>query len=216
MNTIPDITKVHNNVRIGIECSFGEYSVIGYQCVDGTDSSKTQHRKTHIGKRCLIGSHVVIYQGSKIEDGTLIEDFCRIGESVIVGEDCRILYGARIYEDTKIEAHSIIAGFCCERAKIGKNVRLFGDLIHRHGDPHLGWDEVEEDSPVVEDSVFIGSGAKIIGGIRIGENSYIMAGAIVTRNVPRKSIVSSVNNIRQYKKWPGKLKDSGFFEGYSK
>jgi len=40
--------------------------------------------------------------------------------------------------------------------------------------------------------VWVASGAIIIGGVRIGSNSIIAAGAVVSRNVPEYAIVSGV------------------------
>ena len=70
---------------------------------------------------------------------------------------------------------------------------------------------VIEKSPIIQDRVFIGFGAKIIGRVEIGMHSYIVAGAIVTKDIPPKSIVSGINNIQFYNKWKGKLKKSQFF-----
>lgn len=41
----------------------------------------------------------------------------------------------------------------------------------------------------IEDRVWIGCGATILSGVRVGENSIIGAGAVVTKDVPKNSIV---------------------------
>ena len=38
--------------------------------------------------------------------------------------------------------------------------------------------------PVIEDDVYIGAGAKVLGAIRIGRNSRIGANAVVLQDVP--------------------------------
>jgi acetyltransferase-like isoleucine patch superfamily enzyme len=209
MEAVPDTVKLYGKVKIGDKVIVGEYTIIGY----GVKSPPHEEAVTIIGDECIIGSHIVIYKGAKIGGKTKIDDFCRIGEGIHLGQNCYVLYGAKIYDDVSIGENSIIGGFICERAKIGENVKIFGELLHSHKEPHLGWDDVIEESPIIEDCVFIGFGAKIIGGIRIGRNSYIAAGAIVTKNVPSKSIVSCINNILPYNNWKGKLKKSQFFGG---
>lgn len=42
---------------------------------------------------------------------------------------------------------------------------------------------------VIERNVWIAAGATIIGGVTVGENSVVAAGAVVTRNVPPNSLV---------------------------
>lgn len=213
MSIIPDSVRIYGQVTLGDKCILGEYSVLGYPSVESVKSFKTKGLKTTISKKCVIGSFVIIYNGTNIGDRTSVEDYCRIGERVKIGKNCRILYGAKIYDNSVVGDNSIIAGFCCDRAKIGKHVRLFGEMIHAHRKPHLGWDDIIEKSPVIEDNVFVGFGAKIIGGIKIGKNSYITSGAIVTKNVPPKSVVSGIDEIIPHSGWSGKLKKSDFFRG---
>jgi acetyltransferase-like isoleucine patch superfamily enzyme len=40
--------------------------------------------------------------------------------------------------------------------------------------------------------VWIAAGATIIGGVTLGENSVVAAGAVVTRDVPPNSLVAGV------------------------
>jgi acetyltransferase-like isoleucine patch superfamily enzyme len=42
---------------------------------------------------------------------------------------------------------------------------------------------------VIERSVWIAAGATIIGGVTVGENSVVAAGSVVTRDVPRGTLV---------------------------
>ena len=46
--------------------------------------------------------------------------------------------------------------------------------------------------PVFGDNVYIGPGAKVIGGIRIGNNVAIGANAVVTHDVPDNAVVGGV------------------------
>ena len=44
--------------------------------------------------------------------------------------------------------------------------------------------------PVMEDDVWIGRGAVILPGVRVGKGSIVGAGAVVTKDVPPRSVVS--------------------------
>ena len=48
---------------------------------------------------------------------------------------------------------------------------------------------------IIGENCLLGSGSKIIGNIRIGNNVTIAANAVVTRNVPDNCIVYNVNDI---------------------
>jgi len=47
-------------------------------------------------------------------------------------------------------------------------------------------------APTVENDVWIGPGARILGELTIGQNSIVGANAVVTRDVPENSIVGGI------------------------
>lgn len=50
----------------------------------------------------------------------------------------------------------------------------------------------ETDCPVIGDNVTISAGAKVLGGITIGNNSIVGANAVVVKNVPENCVVIGV------------------------
>jgi serine O-acetyltransferase len=50
-------------------------------------------------------------------------------------------------------------------------------------------------APVIEDNVFIGAGAKILGAVRVGRGATVGANAVVTLDVPSHCTVVGVNRI---------------------
>jgi serine O-acetyltransferase len=50
-------------------------------------------------------------------------------------------------------------------------------------------------APVIEDNVFIGAGARILGAVRIGRGAVVGANAVVTRDVPSHCTVVGANRI---------------------
>ena len=67
------------------------------------------------------------------------------------------------------------------KVKIGENCKILPNVMigakFKNGIP-------DEAVPVVGDNVFIGTGAVIIGKIRIGKNAIIAANSVVTKDVP--------------------------------
>jgi serine O-acetyltransferase len=59
----------------------------------------------------------------------------------------------------------------------------------------IGARNIDDRAPVIENGVFIGAGAKVLGGIRVGQGSIIGANAVVTRDIPPGSTVIGVNEI---------------------
>ena len=71
-------------------------------------------------------------------------------------------------------------------AKIGKGCTIFQHVTI--GSNTLP-DSKNKGFPVIGDNVFIGAGANIIGGVKIGNNVRIGANCTVTKDVPDNSVV---------------------------
>lgn len=78
-----------------------------------------------------------------------------------------------------------------EAAQIGSNVTLFHGVTLGQAD-RLDRDGNRETTgaPILEDGVWVGPHAAILGPVRIGRGSRILAGAIVTTDIPPASLVA--------------------------
>ena len=78
-----------------------------------------------------------------------------------------------------------------ETAVIGDDVMMFHQVT-------LGSRESVRTKrhPTIGNRVVLGAGAKIIGNITIGDNSYVGANAVVTKSVPEYSTVVGTNQVR--------------------
>lgn len=76
-------------------------------------------------------------------------------------------------------------------AQIGRNVTLFHGVTIGQGDRIAADGTRTTTYPVIEDDVWIGPGAVIVGDVRVGAGSRIMANAIVVADVPPRSMVGA-------------------------
>jgi serine O-acetyltransferase len=74
-------------------------------------------------------------------------------------------------------------------AQIGENV------VIGHQVTIGGRDLTVSVAPHIEDGVYIGAGAKILGAIRIGRGATVGANAVVTKDVPAGATVVGANRI---------------------
>lgn len=75
--------------------------------------------------------------------------------------------------------------------KIGNNVKISDARILFHDASTkmvLGYSKVGK--VIIEDNVFIGADAIILPGVRIGKNTIIGAGAVVSKDIPSNSVVA--------------------------
>lgn len=102
----------------------------------------------------------------------------RINKCVVYGE-------TDIGEGTEF-AYGGLSLVIHKNAVIGKNC-MIGQCITIGRVPGTG-----KEIPVIEDNVYIGAGARILGGINIGNNSIIAPNAVVTRDVNPCSVVGGI------------------------
>ena len=69
-------------------------------------------------------------------------------------------------------------------AKIGKNCTIFPGVT-------IGGKSKNE-FPVIGDNCYIGFGAKIIGGIKVGDNAFISPNAVVIKDVHANTVVGGI------------------------
>ena len=122
---------------------------------------------------------------------------CAVGDRTRIGTFVEVQRGARIGADCKIQSHT----FVCDGVTIGEGVfvghgvMFVNDkrprVLDDRGEPQTvgDWDLLRI---VVEDGAAIGSGALILGEVRIGAGALVGAGAVVTRDVPAGATVAGV------------------------
>lgn len=95
----------------------------------------------------------------------------KIGHNVQFGPYCRIMNG------TDFHNNILIAGSVIFTGKNDHRFDIPGQTI---------WDgaRTEDGKTIVEDDVWIGHGAIILAGVRIGKGSIVAAGSVVTKDIP--------------------------------
>lgn len=122
---------------------------------------------------------------------------CSIGDQSRIGPFVEIQAGVTVGARCKVQSHT----FICTGVEIGDDVFVghgvvfINDKLPRSTNAE-GELQTEEDwtlSPTyVEDGASIGSGAILLGGIRIGAGAMVGAGAVVTRDVePGETVVGN-------------------------
>lgn len=100
----------------------------------------------------------------------------RVGQRVSINQCCTI------YDMGGVDI--------ADRVLIGPNVNI---ITTGHPlEPSRRRAYIEAKPIVIEKNVWIATGATIVGGVTIGENSVVGAGAVVTKDVPPNSFVAGV------------------------
>jgi len=193
-NIILDNVDISNDLTIGYQNLIGiKRKRLNVKYKKDLPEENRKRRKVILGKRIVIRNKILIHEGVFLGDDTYIDDCVRIGADTKVNEGSMILYGAFLMENILIGENCRIAGFIPSNVIIGNNVTMMGHIAHKYDRP-LDWSR-NEPSPIFEDNVVVGIGALIIGGVKIGKNSYIAGNATVTKDIPENSVVIKTNEI---------------------
>lgn len=134
------------------------------------------------GADVFVHSFVNLY-GCRIGDRTRIGPFVEIQRGVVIGSDCKIQSHAFVCEGVEIE----------DEVFVGHGVLFINDKVPRATteDGKLqGAGDWTLLRTTVEPRASLGSGAVILGGVRIGAGALVGAGAVVTRDVPPGATVA--------------------------
>lgn len=102
----------------------------------------------------------------------------------------RILHNCAVYSETNIGkgtkfGYGGIGVVIHKRSVIGENCIVGTNVT-------IGGRSKSIDVPVIGDDVYIATGAKILGGIKIGNNCVVGANAVVISDVPDNCIVAGI------------------------
>jgi len=134
--------------------------------------------------------------------------------SRLISEISRILSGIEIHPGAKIGKNLVIdhglGVVIGETAIIGDNCLIY------HGVTLGGVSNTSKEKrhPTIENGVLIGSGAKVLGPVTIGENSKVGANSVVTKGCPPNStMVGMPGKIVTKAKQTQTLKEADFSQG---
>ena len=118
---------------------------------------------------------------ARIEPGAIIRDMVDVRKGAVVMMGAVINIGAVIGERTMIDMNVVVGG----RAEIGADCHIgAGSVV-------AGVIEPPSATPVViEDNVLVGANAVILEGVRVGKGAVVAAGAVVTKDVPPRTVVA--------------------------
>jgi bifunctional UDP-N-acetylglucosamine pyrophosphorylase/glucosamine-1-phosphate N-acetyltransferase len=204
---------VYPACEIDATAFIGPFSVIGKPYRPMTNQAYDIDEPTKISKGSHVGAHVIIGQGTEVRSNCVVDDGCTLECEVLAEARSLFIYRAYVSNEATIGAGAIIGGFICERASVGAGARVFGQLVHKQLDTTLGWDDSEEESPVVGEGAFVGFNATVAGSVQIGEFAYVCSGAIVTRDVPPRTIAHGINKHSSPDQWKGPLSRSAALRG---
>ena len=134
-----------------------------------------------LGKDVKLSTFINLY-GCEIGDETKIGAFVEIQKNASVGKRCKISSHTFICEGVTIE----------DNVFIGHGVMFVNDMYPRAtaGDALQTEQDWKVEKTLVRKGASIGTGVTVLANVTIGEDAIVGAGAVVTRDVPPRTIVA--------------------------
>jgi len=175
-----------------------EHAVVGKQ--PSLSPRSTAKREplppTEIGDGTIVSTGAIVFAGTRIGARVILGDQSCVRERVVVGDDVVIGRGSLVENDTTIGAMTKIQAdaYVTAYSTLEDNV-FIAPCVVTTNDNFMGRTERRHDlikGPTIRRGARVGGGAILCPGIEIGEEAFVGAGAVVTKDVaPRMLVVGS-------------------------
>jgi acetyltransferase-like isoleucine patch superfamily enzyme len=186
---------VHPGTVLGEGVKVLEYAVVGKQ---PTLSPRSTARRdplepTEIGEGTIVSTGAVVFAGTKVGARVILGDQSCVRERVVIGDDVVIGRGSLVENDTTIGAMTKIQAQAYITAYSTLEEHVFvAPCVVTTNDNFMGRTERRHElvkGPTIRRGARIGGGAILLPGVEIGEEAFVGAGAVVTKDVEARRIV---------------------------
>lgn len=149
-----------------------------------------------LGAGAAICSGAVVYAGTTIGEKAIIGDLASVRERCVVGDGAVIGRGVCVENDTligarcKVQSNSYITAY----SELEDDV-FIAPCVTTTNDNFMGRTEERHEQikgAIIRRGARVGGGVVILPGIEIGEEAFVAAGALVTKDVPAKKLVAGL------------------------
>jgi acetyltransferase-like isoleucine patch superfamily enzyme len=149
-----------------------------------------------IGAGTIVSTGAVVFAGTKVGERVILGDQSCVRERVVVGDDVVLGRGSLVENDTtigamtKIQAEAYITAYSTLEEHV-----FIAPCVVTTNDNFMGRTEKRHaltKGPTIRRGARVGGGAILCPGIEIGEEAFVGAGAVVTKDVePRMLVVGN-------------------------
>ena len=172
-----------------------ENAVVGKQPVlsPRSTASRDPLPPTEIGEATIVSTGAIVFAGSRIGARVVLGDQTCVRERVTVGDDVVLGRGSLVENDTTIGAMTRIQAEAYITAYSTLEEHVFvAPCVVTTNDNFMGRTERRHElvrGPTIRRGARVGGGAILCPGIEVGEEAFVGAGAVVTKDVPARVIV---------------------------
>ncbi len=187
---------VHDGAVIGDGCIVEDHAILGKRPrLAGRSSARGDVGRLVLGERVTVCAGAIVFAGASIGEGAILGDqaFVRerstvapgsvVGRGSVVDNDVSIGARVRIQTNVYLTAFSVIE----DDVFVGPGAMTTNDdTMARHGSAYA------LRGATLRRACRVGGATVLTPGVEIGEEAFVAAGALVTRDVPARAVVMGV------------------------
>src|SRR6266849_9979891 len=172
-----------------------EGAVVGKQPALGPKSTAKRELlpPTEIGAGTIVSTGAIVFAGSRIGAGCILGDQSCVRERVTIADDVVVGRGTLVENDTtigggtRIQANAYVTAYSTLEEEV-----FIAPCVVTTNDNFMGRTERRKElmkGPTIRRGARIGGGAILCPAIEVGEEAFVGAGAVVTKDVPARMLV---------------------------
>jgi acetyltransferase-like isoleucine patch superfamily enzyme len=172
-----------------------ENAVVGKQPALGPRSTASRDPlpPAEIGAGTVVSTGAIVFAGANVGAGCILGDQSCVRERVSIAADVVVGRGSLVENDTtigsgtRIQAEAYVTAY----STLEENV-FIAPCVVTTNDNFMGRTEERKAlmrGPTIRRGARIGGGAILCPGVEIGEEAFVGAGAVVTKDVPPRKVV---------------------------
>jgi len=172
-----------------------ENAVVGKQPSLGASSTAKREPlpPATIGDGTVVSTGAIVFAGAAIGANCIVGDQSCVRERVTLADDCILGRGSLIENDTTVGAGTRIQAdaYITAYSTLEEDV-FIAPCVVTTNDNFMGRTErrlAAMKGPTIRRGARVGGGAILCPGVEVGEEAFVGAGAVVTKDVPARKVV---------------------------
>jgi acetyltransferase-like isoleucine patch superfamily enzyme len=146
-----------------------------------------------LGAGTVVSTGAIVFAGATlgarvlVGDGACVRERCVIGDDVVIGRGSLVENDTTVGARTTIQAHAYVTAYSTLEEDV-----FVAPCVVTTNDNFMGRTERRHElkrGPTIRRGARVGGGAVLCPGIEIGEEAFVGAGAVVTKDVPPRKVV---------------------------
>ncbi len=189
---------VHDGTVIGDGCFIQDNVVLGKapSLSPASTAKRGELPPLTVGPGTVVCTGAVVYRAAMLGPRCIIGDLASVRERCVLGERAVIGRGTCVENDTHIGAFTKIQSNAYITAYMEIEDRVFiAPCVQTTNDNFMGRTEKRHElikGATIRRGARVGGGVVLCPGIEIGEEAFIAAGAVVTKDAPPRKVLMGV------------------------